>query len=53
MIDDGSAEVSIDTTAEPELVLNSIDNLDLDWFLSTRCEQLETGKPCSCINILF
>ncbi len=46
MIDDGSAEVSIDTTAgEPELVLNSIDNLDLDWFLSTRCEQLETGKP--------
>jgi HAD superfamily hydrolase (TIGR01509 family) len=45
MIDDGSAEVFIDTTAEPELVLNSIDNLDLDWFLSTRCEQLETGKP--------
>jgi beta-phosphoglucomutase-like phosphatase (HAD superfamily)/imidazoleglycerol phosphate dehydratase HisB len=45
MIDDGSAEVSIDTTAEPELVLDSIDNVNLDWFLSTRCEQLDTGKP--------
>ena len=45
MIDDGSAEVSIDITDAPELRLEAIDNLDLEWFLSLRCEQIPSGKP--------
>jgi HAD superfamily hydrolase (TIGR01509 family) len=45
MIDDGSAEVSIEITESPELRLGAINNLDLDWFLSLRCEQIQSGKP--------
>ena len=45
MIDDGSAEVFIKISDTPELRLKSIKNLDLDWFLSLRCEQLSSGTP--------
>jgi HAD superfamily hydrolase (TIGR01509 family) len=45
MIDDGSAEVLIEISDTPALHLTAIDNLDLDWFLSLRCEQVSSGKP--------
>jgi len=45
MIDDGSAEVFIEITDTPALHLDAIDNLDLEWFLSLRCEQVSSGKP--------
>lgn len=46
MIDDGSAEVAIDLTDHKSgLTLNGIDLLDLEWFLSLRCEQLQSGMP--------
>ncbi len=45
MIDDGSAEVSIDFSSPAKLDLESIPQLDLNWFLSLRCEQLDSGKP--------
>jgi HAD superfamily hydrolase (TIGR01509 family) len=45
MIDDGSAEVSIDITDTPALHLEAIPNFDLDWFLSLRCEQIQSGQP--------
>lgn len=44
MIDDGSAEVYIDTTSdEPGLYLGAMSTTDLDWFLSLRCEQIDSG----------
>ncbi len=45
MIDDGSAEVFIDLDADAGFVVEAIANTDLDWFLSLRCEQLESGRP--------
>ena len=45
MIDDGSAEVSLDMNTIPNLQLTSIENVNLDWFLSLRCEQISSGKP--------
>lgn len=45
MIDDGSAEVLIDLDGRPELAFDAIANTDLDWFLSLRCEQLDSGRP--------
>jgi HAD superfamily hydrolase (TIGR01509 family) len=45
MIDDGSAEVFIEISDKPALRLDAIANLDLDWFLSLRCEQVASGKP--------
>lgn len=45
MIDDGSAEVSIAFTDIPELKVESVAGIDLDWFLSLRCEQLNSGHP--------
>ncbi len=46
MIDDGSAEVAITLTdGKPNLVLTGIARLDLEWFLSLRCEQLQSGEP--------
>jgi HAD superfamily hydrolase (TIGR01509 family) len=44
MIDDGSAEVLIDLSASSGLQLESVSAIDLDWFLSLRCEQLSSGK---------
>jgi len=45
MIDDGSAEVLIDLTVPPKVHIESIENVDLSWFLSLRCEQLSSGQP--------
>ncbi len=46
MIDDGSAEVTIDITDDkPALMFDSIDELDLEWFVSVRCEQLRSTRP--------
>ncbi|MCI5150447.1 MAG: HAD family hydrolase [Candidatus Electrothrix sp. MAN1_4] len=45
MIDDGSAEVSIALSGQPESVIDAAPCTDLDWFLSLRCEQLKSGKP--------
>ncbi len=44
MIDDGSAEVVIDLSKKG-LKLESVKNINLNWFLSARCEQLNSGKP--------
>ncbi|MBF0118370.1 MAG: HAD-IA family hydrolase [Desulfobacterales bacterium] len=45
MIDDGSAEVLIDLSDKSELKVNSSSNIDLNWFMSLRCEQISSGKP--------
>jgi HAD superfamily hydrolase (TIGR01509 family) len=45
MIDDGSAEVSIEIADTPALHLEAIPNLNLEWFLSLRCEQIPSGQP--------
>ncbi|CAN2041184.1 HAD-IA family hydrolase [Candidatus Magnetomoraceae bacterium gMMP-15] len=45
MIDDGSAEVFIELADEPNLKIESMNNIDMDWFLSLRCEQLHSGRP--------
>jgi HAD superfamily hydrolase (TIGR01509 family) len=44
MIDDGSAEVSIELTEKSDLCIESTKLIDLDWFLSLRCEQIKSGK---------
>jgi hypothetical protein len=45
MIDDGSAEVHIDLSASAGVLFESVNAIDLDWFLSLRCEQLSSGVP--------
>jgi HAD superfamily hydrolase (TIGR01509 family) len=45
MIDDGSAEVVIKITDEANLQFQAVENIDLAWFLSLRCEQLSNGQP--------
>lgn len=46
MIDDGSAEVLIDpAAAEAGLFIEAAGDLDLDWFLALRCEQIKNGRP--------
>ena len=50
MIDDGSAEVFIELSETPKFEIESTGLIDLDWFLSLRCEQLNSGKPL--INLI-
>jgi HAD superfamily hydrolase (TIGR01509 family) len=45
MIDDGSAEVHIDLSASAGVLFEPVNAIDLDWFLSLRCEQLSSGAP--------
>jgi HAD superfamily hydrolase (TIGR01509 family) len=48
MIDDGSAEVSITavaSAAESGVTIKGTSQVDVDWFLSLRCEQIKLGKP--------
>lgn len=45
MIDDGSAEIHVTTTNPPGAVLTASRQVDLEWFLSSRAEQLSSGKP--------
>ena len=44
MIDDGSAEVLIELDKNDILNINAAANIDLEWFLSLRCEQLSCGR---------
>ncbi len=49
MIDDGSAETVISLSNEEShdsgLQMEAVPNLDLEWFLNCRCEQMASGKP--------
>lgn len=45
MIDDGSAEVGIELDKTAELNLDAAAVIDIDYFLSLRCEQLSSGHP--------
>ncbi len=47
MIDDGSAEVRMTTTADVRntVSLQGTSQVDIEWFLSSRCEQLSSGRP--------
>jgi len=45
MIDDGSAEVLIKLSEKSDLKISSTGQVDLDWFMSLRCEQINSGKP--------
>ena len=44
MIDDGSAEVAVELDAPAGLKLNSTAAIDTEYFLSLRCEQLQSGS---------
>ena len=44
MIDDGSAEISV-RLGEAKLELSAVPGLDLAWFTSLRCEQMDSGAP--------
>ncbi|MGH3866735.1 MAG: HAD-IA family hydrolase [Pseudonocardiaceae bacterium] len=44
MIDDGSAEIHVTTTSSGGAVLTASHQVDLEWFLSSRAEQLSDGK---------
>jgi HAD superfamily hydrolase (TIGR01509 family) len=45
MIDDGSAEVRITASPEGAASFRGTAQVDLDWFLGLRCEQLSSGRP--------
>lgn len=45
MIDDGSAEIHVTATSSGGAVLTASRQVDLEWFLSSRAEQLSDGKP--------
>ncbi|MEZ4526625.1 MAG: HAD-IA family hydrolase [Desulfobacterales bacterium] len=47
MIDDGSTEIVIALSENSHSVLQmeAVPNLDLQWFLNCRCEQMASGKP--------
>ncbi len=46
MIDDGSAEIVISLSENNSgLQMEAVPNLDLQWFLNCRCEQMDSGKP--------
>lgn len=44
-IDDGLAKVRIDFSHDPELKMTGTKNVDLDFFLKTRCEQIANHQP--------
>ncbi len=44
MIDDGGAEIKIEL-GKTGVQISTTKNINLDWFLSERCEQLSSGKP--------
>ena len=48
MIDDGSAEVRITANGANDankVTLQGNSQVDIDWFLASRCEQLSSGQP--------
>jgi HAD superfamily hydrolase (TIGR01509 family) len=48
MIDDGSAEVRV-SAGDAGVSIIGTRNVDVDWFLSLRCEQVESGEPLSAL----
>jgi len=44
MLDDGSAEARITLGEKGGLEIRAGETVDLEWFLSLRCEQLQTGS---------
>jgi imidazoleglycerol phosphate dehydratase HisB len=44
MIDDGSASVAV-TLGGSDIEFSAVGDVDLDWFLKSRCEQIDSGKP--------
>ncbi|MGR0480409.1 MAG: HAD-IA family hydrolase [Candidatus Electronema sp. V4] len=45
MIDDGSAEVTVTAAAEPDMLIETVEQLDPTWFFGLRCEQLADSAP--------
>jgi HAD superfamily hydrolase (TIGR01509 family) len=45
MIDDGSAEIHVTARSPGGAILTASRQVDLEWFLSSRAEQLSNGKP--------
>lgn len=45
MIDDGSAEIKVKSASPGRATLTASQQVDLEWFLSSRAEQLSDGKP--------
>jgi imidazoleglycerol phosphate dehydratase HisB len=45
MLDDGSAEALVASEPNGRLRIHSAVGVDLNWFLSLRCEQLSSGDP--------
>ena len=45
MLDDGSAEALVEIHPIPHLNMTAGSTVDLDWFLSLRCEQMTSGAP--------
>ncbi|WP_417911972.1 HAD-IA family hydrolase [Candidatus Electronema sp. TJ] len=45
MIDDGSAEVTAAIAAEPDMLIETVEQLDPTWFFGLRCEQLASSVP--------
>ncbi|WP_417910677.1 HAD-IA family hydrolase [Candidatus Electronema sp. PJ] len=45
MIDDGSAEVTVAIAAEPDMLIETVEQLDPTWFFGLRCEQLTSSVP--------
>lgn len=45
MIDDGSAEVAIALAAEPDFLIETVEQLNPTWFFGLRCEQLASSAP--------
>ena len=45
MIDDGSAEVSIELSSSPSAEITALPTFDLGWIMALRCEQLRSAEP--------
>jgi HAD superfamily hydrolase (TIGR01509 family) len=45
MIDDGSAEVAVSVADEPDMLIETVEQLDPAWFFGLRCEQLASSAP--------
>lgn len=45
MLDDGSGEALVELKEPPGVEISAGVSVDLDWFLSLRCEQLTSGQP--------
>lgn len=44
MIDDGSASIAI-ILGSKDVKFSAVGDVDLEWFLNSRCEQIDSGQP--------